>query len=145
MQNTEKPGDHGLIRSEFPGGWDDASSNAFTGQGLSPDQLKMQQRLKRLLRFRLGSAALQRGKTVHFAPENGVYVLARKEAAETVVLVLNKNEDAVQLRLDRFEELGLSGPVYEVLRDQTMKWDTGLRLEEKGAYVLSAAHNATPK
>ncbi len=145
MQNTEKPGDHGLIRSEFPGGWDDASSNAFTGQGLSPDQLKMQQRLKRLLRFRLGSAALQRGKTVHFAPENGVYVLARKESTETVVLVLNKNEDAVQLRLDRFEELGLSGPVYEVLRDQTMKWDTGLRLEEKGAYVLSAAHNATPK
>ena len=35
MNSDENPGDHGLIRTEFPGGWPDHSKNAFTGDGLS--------------------------------------------------------------------------------------------------------------
>ena len=30
MNSDENPGDHGLIRTEFPGGWPDHSKNAFT-------------------------------------------------------------------------------------------------------------------
>ncbi len=145
MQNTDKPGDHGLIRTDFPGGWEDASVNAFTGEGLSPSQRQMQQRLRRLLRFRRGSTAMKQGETVHFAPEDGVYVLARKEGAETVVLVLNKNEEEVLLNLDRFQELGLSGPLHEVLRDQKISWGDSLLLRGKGAYLLASSLNPEPK
>ena len=35
MDDTAKPGDHGLIRTEFPGGWSDSEVNAFTGEGLT--------------------------------------------------------------------------------------------------------------
>ena len=31
MNSNENPGDHGLIRTEFPGGWPDHLKNAFTG------------------------------------------------------------------------------------------------------------------
>jgi len=41
MNDTENPGDHGLIRTEFPGGWDDSKTNAFTGKGLSEKQTEM--------------------------------------------------------------------------------------------------------
>jgi glycosidase len=35
MQNSAKPGDHGLIRTDFPGGWIGDTSNAFTGEILT--------------------------------------------------------------------------------------------------------------
>ncbi len=34
MDNSNKPGDHGLIRTDFPGGWEGDKVNAFTGKGL---------------------------------------------------------------------------------------------------------------
>ena len=36
------PGDHGLIRTDFPGGWKDDAVNAFTGEGLNEYQKDMQ-------------------------------------------------------------------------------------------------------
>ena len=137
MGNSSKPGDHGRIRSEYPGGWwKDGEVNGFTGKGLGPEQLRTQERLRRLLHFRQSSEALKKGRTVHFAPEAGIYLLARQAAEETVVLLLNKNEREVVLDLERFGELGLHGPVFEVLREETLQWKDSLILNEKGAYIL---------
>ena len=52
MQDFENPGDHGLIRTDFPGGWADDKVNAFSGYGLNEDQKEMQQYLKTILNFR---------------------------------------------------------------------------------------------
>ena len=35
MNDTAKPGDHGLIRTDFPGGWQGDTVNAFTGESLT--------------------------------------------------------------------------------------------------------------
>ena len=35
MQDFKNPGDHGLIRTDFPGGWADDKVNAFSGYGLN--------------------------------------------------------------------------------------------------------------
>ena len=43
MDDTAKPGDHGLIRSDFPGGWNGDDVNAFSGDGLSAEQKEMQE------------------------------------------------------------------------------------------------------
>ena len=77
MDNSDKPGDHGLIRTDFPGGWKGDAVNAFTGEGLTSEQLEMQSFLKKVLNYRKESEAIHEGKTIHFAPENGVYVLSR--------------------------------------------------------------------
>ncbi|MDG1571824.1 glycoside hydrolase family 13 protein [Robiginitalea sp. M366] len=139
MQNTAKPGDHGLIRSEFPGGWPDSKANAFTGKGLSPGARNMQENLKRLLQFRKNSPALTGGSTVHFAPQDGVYVLARKAAGQTVVLLLNKNEKPVSVPLARFGELGLEGLTLTGVLDGSRRiWSETLTLDHPGAYVLVA-------
>src|SRR5690606_17218128 len=87
MQNSAKPGDHGLIRTDFPGGWDGDIINAFSGAGLSNDQLEMQSYLKKVLNYRKNSKAIRQGKTVHFAPTNGVYVLFRIFENETVCII----------------------------------------------------------
>ncbi|WP_316929633.1 glycoside hydrolase family 13 protein [Winogradskyella psychrotolerans] len=109
MDDFDNPGDHGLIRTDFPGGWEGDTVNAFTGEGLSDAQKEMQSFLKKILNYRKTSDAIHNGKTVHFAPQDGVYVLARMIENETMVHIINKNEDPLELDLERFEELELKG------------------------------------
>ena len=90
MEDSAKPGDHGLIRTDFPGGWKNDKSNAFTGYNLENSQLEMQNYLKTLLNFRKNSKAIHEGETLHYAPKDGVYLLSRKHEDEIVIYVVNK-------------------------------------------------------
>jgi glycosidase len=138
MNDSAKPGDHGLIRSDFPGGWEGDSVNAFTGEGLTDAQKDMQTFVKNLLNYRKNSKAIQRGKTTHFAPENGIYVLVRSFKEERVVLILNKNEHPVVLDLNRFSELNLQGKtLYNIDSQTNVNWGESLELNNKGAILLS--------
>jgi glycosidase len=139
MQNSAKPGDHGLIRTDFPGGWAGSIQNGFTGEGLTDQQRKTQQTLKTLLNFRKENSALHNGSTLHFAPENGTYLLARRSDNQTVLLILNKNEQPVTLDLTRFSELNLEGKtVTDIISGAQFSWNNVLTLNRKGAYVLTS-------
>ena len=112
MQDTANPGDHGLIRTDFPGGWKNDKKNAFTGKNLSEPEKEMQKFLKTLLNFRKNSKAIHSGKTLHFAPVDGVYLISRKKENETVIYIVNKNNSTMELDLDRFKELGVDNKVF---------------------------------
>lgn len=138
MNDFKKPGDHGLIRTDFSGGWQGDAVNAFTGEGLTKDQKAMQAYLKKLLNFRKQSKAIHNGKTIHFAPEEGVYVLARLNGDEVVVHIINKNEASYNLGLSRFEELGLNGKTLRnVITNDAVLWSDNLELKEKGSVILT--------
>lgn len=140
MSNSEKPGDHGRIRSDFPGGWTGDAVNAFSGEGLQPQQLEMQQKLRNLLQYRKESRSIREGETVHFAPLDGVYVMARISGPETTVLVLNKNEKPVVLHTGRFSELGIANrELLEILTGETVTWGETLPLARQGAYVFATS------
>lgn len=142
MADFEKPGDHGLIRSDFPGGWEGDSVNAFTGEGLTDAQKDMQSYLKKLLNYRKTSKAIHEGKTIHFAPEKGVYVLFRMIDDETVVHILNKTENPVDLDLNRFEEVGLKGKTLKnIITNETFVFGDNLKLTQKGSYILTTKIN----
>ena len=137
MQNTAKPNDHGLIRTDYPGGWENDKVNAFTGEGLTSDQKSMQAFLTKILNYRKNSKAIHEGKTIHFAPNKGVYVLVRMQKEEVVVLILNKN-DSVTLPLSTYAELGLSTKKFRnVLTDEEFIWDKEIKLNKKGAYLFT--------
>ena len=142
MADFEKPGDHGLIRSDFPGGWEGDAINAFTGEGLTEAQKDMQSFLKKLLNYRKTSKAIHEGKTIHFAPEHGVYVLFRISENESVVHVLNKNENPIDLDLNRFEEIGLNGKnLKNIVTEEEIVWGNTLKLNEKGSIILTTKMN----
>lgn len=142
MDDTEKPGDHGLIRTDFPGGWKDSEVNAFTGAGLSKDQKDMQSFLKTLLNYRKHSEAIQNGEMTHFAPQNGIYLISRSSKNEIIVLILNRNEEPVELDLERFKELGLEGKeLKNIISGKTISWDDSLELPERGPYFLTTKSN----
>jgi glycosidase len=141
MQNTAKPGDHGLIRTDFPGGWKGDKVNAFTGEGLTADQKEVQNFLTKILNYRKNSKAIHDGKTMHFAPNNGIYTLFRMLNDEIVVLILNKNESA-KVDLSIYKELNLNGKKFKnILSGEDFIWDNELNLNQKGAYLFTTKMN----
>jgi glycosidase len=103
MHNREAE-DHGIIRSDFPGGWEGDTRNASTGEGLSEKELEAQAFLKKLLNWRLDQAVIHSGRLTHFIPENGTYVYFRHDSDDSVMVVFNKNHETAELQLDRFAE-----------------------------------------
>lgn len=138
MNDFDKPGDHGLIRTDFPGGWKGDSVNAFTGENLASEKKEMQTYISKLMNFRKYSKAIHNGKTMHFAPENNTYILSRYTDDESIVHILNKNEKPFDLKLDRFKELGLDGKVLKnVFTGETITWSNTLTLNHKGSYLFT--------
>jgi neopullulanase len=138
MDDSSNPGDHGLIRTDFPGGWPGDRVNAFSGKNLSEAQKAMQSFTRQLLNYRKNSKAIHQGTTTHFAPENGVYVISRTHGEETVVTILNKNESSMEMNLSRFSEIGLKGKTLRnIVTNEEVIWKDVLRLKEKGVQILS--------
>ncbi len=138
ISDIEKPGDHGLIRTDFPGGWEGDSVNGFTGEGLTEDQKEMQSFLGTLLNYRKNSKAIHEGKTIHFAPFMGTYFLFRVIEGETVVLILNKNEEPITIDLNQYAEIGLDGKTLKNIEtDEEVLWKDAIILNKKGVTLLT--------
>ena len=138
MENSEKPGDHGLIRTDFPGGWARDEVNAFTGQNLSSEKANFQLFLKNVLNFRKTSEAILEGQMVHFAPSNGIYPIFRIHENEVVAVFLNTNEGKNIIDLNVFEELDLQDTLFQdILGETDFTWKKELQLTP-GLSVFSA-------
>ncbi|MBC8757622.1 glycoside hydrolase family 13 protein [Kordia sp. YSTF-M3] len=138
MNDFAKPGDHGLIRTDFPGGWQGDTANAFTGEGLTAEQKDMQNYLKKVLNFRKTSKAIHEGKTTHFAPFMGTYFLFRTLGDKTVVHIINKNEKEITIDLKRYAEMNLKGKTLtNIITGKTFTWNDAILLKEKGSLILT--------
>jgi len=138
MNDTAKPGDHGLIRTDFPGGWKGDKVNAFSGEGLSKDQKDMQSYLRKVLNYRKSSKAIHQGKTIHFAPFIATYFLFRIIDDEVVVVILNKNDEPGSLDLTRYSEIGLDGKTLRnIITDEKLIWKDSITFKSKGITILT--------
>ncbi|MFT6099494.1 MAG: glycosidase [Arenicella sp.] len=142
MSNTGTE-DHGIIRSDFPGGWSGDKSNAKTGEGLSVDALEMQAYLRALLNWRKATPAIHHGKLMHYLPKNGVYTFFRYlddvgGAGDSVVMVvMNNNQSAVSLDLSRFvERIKGKQTMLNVITKESSSISKPLSLPAKSAQVF---------
>ena len=137
MDNTGHHKVDGLIRSDFLGGWKEDKTNAFTGKELMPEQLDMQRYLKTLLNWRKNNPVIADGKTLHFAPFNGVYVYFRYNKEKTIMVVMNKNTAAVDVGINRFTEI-LKGKTTakNIISGETIVINKDLIIAPKSAMVL---------
>ena len=142
MENTAKPHDHGLIRTDFPGGWKGDAVNAFTGKGLTPTQLEVQDLTQKLFTFRKNSAVLTEGNTLHFAPMEGVYVLSRYTSDKRVTLFINKAERSVDLDLNAYHELSLQKgqTAVDVIDNKTFTVSETILLAPRSFLLIESSH-----
>lgn len=104
LMDSTGDGSHGNIRSDFPGGWAGDARNAFTGDGMSEKELAAQDYLRKLLTWRREAPVVHHGETMHFAPRDGVYVYFRYDETDSVMVVMNGNDEPADLALERFSE-----------------------------------------
>jgi glycosidase len=137
MDNTPNHKNDGLIRSDFPGGWKDDAVNGFTGAGLNENQRQIQSHLKQLLNWRKHNHVIANGKTVHFAPFDGVYVYFRYNKEKIIMAVMNKNDQQVIVDANRFAEI-LKGKTnaLDVLSNKPVDIKSGLYVNPKSATLF---------
>lgn len=136
MHNRES-NDHGLIRSDFPGGWEGDAANGFTGRGLSKQQRRAQALLRKLLHWRRGNEVIHRGELVHFIPRDNVYVYFRHLGERRVMVAFNKNQKVVRLDAARFaEQLRGSRRGREVIEGRLFDLDGTLELPARDVVIV---------
>ncbi len=137
MDNKGFPGDHGIIRTDFPGGWDGDKVNAFTGEGVSKEQLEVQQLTKKLLNWRKTNPAIHEGDLIQFAPENGIYAYIRSFNDEKVMVLFNKNTDITEVSFTKFDEL-ISGVSTgkNIISGEIVDLEAPLKMAPKSAVII---------
>ncbi len=97
---------HSNIRLDFPGGWANDTINAFTKNGRTSQQNYIYNLIRKLLNYRKKSDALKYGNTLHFIPEDGIYVYFRYKNDNAVMVILNNNPTRnKKLKTLRFQEI----------------------------------------
>ncbi|WP_412467280.1 glycoside hydrolase family 13 protein [Pedobacter sp. KLB.chiD] len=104
MKNFSNP--DGLIRSDFPGGWEGDKKDKFVADGRTKKENEAFDFVKTLANFRKNSPALQTGKLMQFVPQDDIYVYFRytTEPKGTVMVIVNNTEKEKTLGTDRFAE-----------------------------------------
>ena len=137
MNSDENPGDHGLIRTEFPGGWPDHSKNAFTGDGLSYEELQTQSFFKEILNWRKANEVIHNGKLIQFAPKDEIYSYFRILNDKMVWVIFNRNNSSKTLETSRFDELISNKELgYDVLNKKSISIKNNIVIEKKSALII---------
>ncbi|MBA5629123.1 glycoside hydrolase family 13 protein [Moheibacter lacus] len=136
MKGDKGKGD-GDIRRDFPGGWAGDKNNAFTEEGRTAEQKAYFNFTKKLLNWRKGKDVIHTGKTLHFIPQENVYVYFRHNEKESVMVVLNSSEKDHKLELKRFME-GIKDFTAgkDVMSGNEFKLTDQLKVKAKSSLIL---------
>ena len=128
---------HGALRAEFPGGWPDHGSSAFTGDGLTRQEHEAQALVKKLFNWRKEAAVIHNGKLMQFTPIRNVYAYFRYDDDRTIMVVFNRGNEPVEVDTARFAER-LDGFTHgtDVLSDKRVSISPTLELDPMSVMIL---------
>lgn len=136
MAGNKDNGD-GDIRQDFPGGWAGDADNAFTKSGRTDVQNKYFDFTKKILNWRKGSDAIHNGKTLHYIPNDNVYVYFRYTDKERVMVIVNNNTKDQKLNLKRFSEgLKTATKGHDILSGKDINLSDNLDVAAKSSLIL---------
>jgi len=80
-------------RHDFPGGWKEDPTNAFTAEGRTPEQQQVFETVQILLKLRRQYPSLTAGKLIHLFSDDSAYVFLRQSDEERVLVVFNNAKE----------------------------------------------------
>ena len=86
MPGLEDPDD----RRDFPGGFPNDSRNAFNKGGRTPLEQRMFEWTRDWIHLRREHSALRLGRTIDLVYDDDLYVFARRDPYETIIIVVNR-------------------------------------------------------
>ena len=138
MNSNDNPRSHDVIRSEFPGGWNDHEVSALTGKGLTKDQIEFQNFFKKLLNWRKKNKVIHEGKLIHFSPyeQEEIYSYFRILDNKMVWTIFNRKDEAQTINLEKYQEV-LKGESkgYDVINEKLIDLNN-LKISPKSALII---------
>ena len=136
MTGKKENGD-GDIRRDFPGGWVSDKINAFNEKERTPVQKSYFNFTKKLINWRRTKSVIHKGKTLHYVPENDVYVYFRYSEKSCVMVIINNSPKNQNLSLDRFHE-GIAGRTngFEIISEKQINLAKNLEISPETAYII---------
>lgn len=135
MKNFSNP--DGLVRFDFQGGWEGDKRNKFKAEGRDEKENEAYNYFTKLANYRKTTTALQTGKLMQFAPENGIYVFFRYDQNKTVMVVSNSNQEVITLNTNRFKErTGSFKKARNVITEERIGDISELKLPARSTVVL---------
>ena len=102
MSSTEN---HGELRKDFPGGWENDSKNVFYDFGLNAIESEAKNFMKTLLNWRKSSDAIGKGKLIHFPVTDGLYVYFRNYKEDIVMVAVNNLDQREDLDPELYKDV----------------------------------------
>jgi neopullulanase len=135
MKGVSNP--DGLVRLDFPGGWEGDKKNAFTKEGLTKDEADVLNYTSTIANFRKNSSAIKTGKTTQYVPEDGLYVYFRYDNNQTVMCVMNTAAKDKQVDFPKYtERTNGFKKGKSILNDQEFSVSTSFPIPAKTMWVL---------
>ena len=133
---ADKANGDGLLRCDFPGGWEGDSSNQFQASGRSDHQNEAFNFMRKLLQWRKTSEVIAKGELKHFAPNKGVYVYERKLGQKSVLVFLNGTDQEKELSLDIYKEILPRTKGHEIILDKDITLEGAIQMEPRGIKII---------
>lgn len=132
-------GGEGFVRKDMPGISTSDMPNTFTRRGLNSQQQEIHKYLSLLIKARKESTALSDGNTIHFRPEDGMYIYFRKSVDQVVMIIVNNHpQQEKRVETERFSEQ-LNGYNYatDMITGQSYSDFTNLLITPKSVLILN--------
>lgn len=110
----------GLMRQDFPGGWEGDDHNAFTPEGRTASEAERYDFVRTLLHFRKDNKAISEGKMKQFTVKDGCYCFSRYTDDRQVTVILNGTSQPQTTDLNRFREALPKDVAFDVLKGQNI-------------------------
>lgn len=137
IKGSKEKGDADL-RKDFPGGWPDDLRSAFTPMGRKPTENKYFDFTAQLFNWRKSEPVIHHGKTMHYAPQNEVYVYFRYTDTKSVMVILNANDEAQTLDLSRYKQrIGSATEAKDVFSGARVNLSNSLKIPPKSSSIIS--------
>ncbi|WP_303028290.1 glycoside hydrolase family 13 protein [Bacteroides acidifaciens] len=137
LMAADKANGDGLLRCDFPGGWQNDTHNYFDAANRTALQNEAFSYLKKLLQWRKGNEVIAKGKLKHFSPRQGVYAYERKHGDQSVVVFLNGTDREQTIDLSAYQEILPRTSARNVLEGKEVEIGKELTLSHRGVCVLS--------
>jgi glycosidase len=137
MEGRKSDGD-GVMRIDFPGGWEGDERNAFTQEDRTDLENEAFNFQKKLLNYRKNNSVLHTGKLKHFVPENDVYVYFRSNDEKTIMVIMNNNEEKPKtFDCKRFDEvMATFKSAKNVMTEETLNDISTIEVPAKSVMIL---------
>jgi neopullulanase len=100
LTNFANPMD--TVRVDFPGGWKADASNKFAAAGRTATEQEAFQHVRKLANWRKTHPVFADGKTMHYVPENNIYVYFRYNDDYSVMVLVNTSDEWKPVETKRF-------------------------------------------